>query len=110
LHFSWDERKNRANPRKHGISFQTAVLVFEGPYHLSTQDREVEGELRWQTIGMVQGKQIPLVAHTLSESVHDVTEEVVRIIIGAKSDTPGAKHLCPRHLKPLVASARLPRP
>jgi len=87
LQFTWDERKNRANRRKHGISFETAVLVFEDPDHLSIQDREVEGELRWQTIGMVQGKQILLVAHTLSESVREVNEEVIRII-SARKATP----------------------
>jgi len=87
LQFTWDERKDRANRRKHGISFETAALVFEDPYHLSARDREVEGELRWQTIGTVQGKQIVLVAHTLSESVHEVNEEVVRII-SARKATP----------------------
>ena len=87
MQFTWDERKNRANRRKHGISFETAVLVFEDPDHLSIQDREVEGELRWQTIGMVQGKQILLVAHTLSESVREVNEEVIRII-SARKATP----------------------
>lgn len=85
MQFTWDERKNRANRRKHGISFETAALVFDDPYHLSTQDREVEGELRWQTIGMVQGRQILLVAHTLSESVHEVNEEVIRIISARKA-------------------------
>jgi uncharacterized protein len=87
LQFTWDERKNRANRRKHGISFETAALVFDDPYHLSTQDRKVEGELRWQTIGMVQGKQILLVAHTLSGSVNEGGEEVIRII-SARKATP----------------------
>lgn len=87
MQFAWDERKNRANRRKHGISFETAALVFDDPYHLSTQDREVEGESRWQTIGMAQGKQILLVVHTLSESVHEVDEEVIRII-SARKATP----------------------
>ncbi len=84
MHFSWDERKNRANLRKHGVSFETAALVFDDPYHVSTQDREVEGELRWQTIGMVRGIQILLVAHNLAESGE---EEVVRII-SARKATP----------------------
>ena len=26
--FEWDEEKNRRNIKKHGISFNTAVLVF----------------------------------------------------------------------------------
>lgn len=85
MRFTWDERKNRLNKRKHGVSFETATLVFDDPYHLSRQDREVEGELRWQTIGMVKGIQILLVAHTVSESGD---EEVVIHIISARKATP----------------------
>lgn len=83
MRFTWDERKNRVNRRKHGISFETATLVFDDPYHLSRQDRDVGGESRWQTIGMVH-TQILLVAHTMSE-LGD--EEVVRII-SARKATP----------------------
>ena len=54
------KRKNRTNRRKHGISFETAVLVFNDPYQVSALDREVEGKLRWQTIGMVKGIQVLL--------------------------------------------------
>jgi len=84
LQFTWDERKNRANQRKHGISVETATLVFDDPYQISTQEREVEGELRWQTIGMVKGIQMLLVAHTVSESGD---EELIRII-SARKATP----------------------
>jgi uncharacterized protein len=50
--FTWDGRKNRANERKRGVSFETAVLVFDDPFHLSIQDREVEGEAQsvWRTL------------------------------------------------------------
>jgi len=84
LQFTWDDRKNRANQRKHGVSFETATLVFDDPYQISTQEREVEGELRWQTIGVVKGIQILLVAHTVSESAD---QEIVRII-SARKATP----------------------
>jgi ribonuclease toxin BrnT of type II toxin-antitoxin system len=46
VEFAWDEGKNRINKRKHGVSFDTAVLVFDDPYHLTRQDREVDGEPR----------------------------------------------------------------
>jgi uncharacterized DUF497 family protein len=29
--FAWDEKKNRINRRKHGISFETAARTFEDP-------------------------------------------------------------------------------
>jgi uncharacterized DUF497 family protein len=82
VEFTWDERKHRVNQRRHGISFDTAVLVFDDPYHVSVQDCEVEGELRWQTIGMVGGLHVLLVAHTVDED-----EEVVRIV-SARKATP----------------------
>lgn len=76
MQFAWDEAKNRSNRRKHGISFETAVRVFLDPLHLSRQDRIVEGEERWQTIGMVNRVLLILVAYTLV----DQEEEVIRII------------------------------
>ena len=80
MEFAWDERKNLANQRKHRISFETAVLVFDDPFHLSTPDREVDGEQRWQTLGMVQGIRVVLVAHTLDED-----PEVIRILSARKA-------------------------
>jgi len=29
VEFTWDERKNRVNQRKHRVSFETAIRVFE---------------------------------------------------------------------------------
>lgn len=82
MRFTWDERKNRANQSKHGLGFETAILVFDDPFHISVVDRELDGELRWQTIGMVRGIQILLVAHTVLESDG---EELVRIISARKA-------------------------
>ena len=50
--FSWDEAKNAANQRKHGVSFDAAKLVFDDPLHVTRQDRIEHGEQRWQTLGM----------------------------------------------------------
>jgi len=75
--FTWDENKNRSNYRKHGVFFETAVVVFDDPEFVMTRDRIVEDEERWQTIGLVEGVLLLLVAHTM-ESRDD--EEIVRII------------------------------
>jgi uncharacterized protein len=80
VEFTWDERKNRANERKHGISFETAILVFDDPYQLTYQDREIEGEPRWQTIGMVSGVHMLLVAHIVDED-----EGLIRILSARKA-------------------------
>jgi hypothetical protein len=84
VRFIWDERNNDANKRKHGVSFEIALLVFDDPYHLTRQDREVDGETRWQTIGFVNGIQVLLVAHTVEEADD---EETIRII-SARRATP----------------------
>jgi uncharacterized DUF497 family protein len=77
MRFVWDERKNRENRKKHGVSFETAQLVFDDPLHLSRRDREQNGEERWLTIGAVEGVVILIVARTNRE---EGDEEVIRII------------------------------
>jgi uncharacterized DUF497 family protein len=84
MRITWDERKNGSNQRKHGLSFETAVLVFDDPLHISVKDREVDGEERWQTIGTVGGVMMLLVVHTVED---EDEEEMVRII-SARKPTP----------------------
>ena len=55
MRFIWDEARNRRNRLKHKVSFETAALVFDDPNALNIQDRTVEGEERWQTLGLVGG-------------------------------------------------------
>lgn len=61
--FFWDIRKSRINLAKHGVSFETAQFVFSDPLQLSRQDRDENGEIRWQTLGLVC-EMLLLVAHT----------------------------------------------
>jgi len=42
LRFEWDENKNEANRKKHGISFEAAVRVFDDPNLLDFVER-IEG-------------------------------------------------------------------
>ena len=83
MKFVWDEAKNSANRRKHRVSFETAQLVFDDPYQLSMQDRIENGEQRWQTIGLVHGVALLLVAHTYIDADG---QETVRIISARKAD------------------------
>jgi uncharacterized protein (DUF4415 family) len=62
--FEWDENKAISNERKHGITFEDAMLVFEDPYVVSEPDRIVDGERRWPSIGLIHGALLLLVAHT----------------------------------------------
>lgn len=84
MQIEWDDKKNTANQAKHGVSFETASEVFDDPLALSVQDRHEEGEERWQTLGMVGGVVVLLVAHTYRASDNE-TEEVIRIISARKA-------------------------
>ncbi len=81
MRFSWDEAKNRANYRKHGVSFETAVRVFLDPLHLTKQDRVRDGELRWHTIGRVDDALLLIVAYTMV----DEDEEWLHVISARKT-------------------------
>jgi uncharacterized DUF497 family protein len=82
--FVWDDEKARANLRKHRVSFETAARVFTDPHALTVQDRIEGGEYRWQTLGMVDGITLLLVAHTLGEDPDG--EEVIRIISARRAN------------------------
>jgi uncharacterized DUF497 family protein len=81
--FEWEEAKAESNRRKHGVRFEVARLVFAVPYALTEQDRVKGGERRWQTIGLVGGIAILLVAHTVSEEGQD---EVLRIMSARRAN------------------------
>jgi uncharacterized protein len=84
--YVWDEAKNRANQRKHGISFKQAAQVFLDPFHVLIQDRFESGEERWQTFGVVDGVLLLMVARTIDDS--NELEEVIRIISARKATKP----------------------
>ncbi len=82
--FEWDPVKARANQRKHGVSFEMAQHVFDDPDAVANHDRIEGGERRWQTLGMVDGVLLLLVAHTV-EFVGD-DSEIIRIISARRAD------------------------
>jgi hypothetical protein len=84
MRFQWDPNKSRANLQKHGITFETASQAFDDPNQLSIQDRFEDREERWQTLGLINGIAVLIVAHTVM--IED-GEEVVRII-SARKATP----------------------
>ena len=90
MHFEWNQRKNQRNLAKHGVSFETARLVFDDPRAISIQDRHENSEERWQTLGRIDRAVILLVAHTFREG--EAGEEVVRII-SARKATPKERRI-----------------
>lgn len=59
--YSWNERKNRSNIARHGISFDDAKRIFEGPTVERVDDRFDYGEVRVYAIGLVTGLEITVV-------------------------------------------------
>ena len=63
--FEWDPAKAETNLRKHRVSFEIAARAFADPFAVTEQDRIEGEEYRWQTVGLVDGHLLLLVAHTV---------------------------------------------
>ena len=66
MRFEWDEDKAAINWRKHRVRFAAASEVFRDPFARFEQDQYVNGEERWQGLGVVGG-QLYFVAFTTEE-------------------------------------------
>ena len=75
--------KGGGKPRQARLSFETAVLVFDDPFHASKPDLHPDGD-RWYTIGLV-GLVLLLVIHTWPEAESEEGELVGRIISARKA-------------------------
>jgi hypothetical protein len=64
MQFEWDDNKNAANLKKHGISFDEAALIFKGIVLTRLDNREDYGETREISTGMIGGQTVVIVAHT----------------------------------------------
>lgn len=82
MRWTWDARKDSSNQRLHGLSFETAGLVFDDPLAASRLDASTDEE-RWQTVGAI-GRVIVIVVHTWPEP-DGSGEEVGRIISARKA-------------------------
>ena len=74
MKFEWDEAKNLANQKKHGVSFEEAESLFAADDYLELFDEEhSESEERFIAIGLIR-RGLIVVVWALSE------EETARII------------------------------
>lgn len=81
LRFEWDQRKNSANRRKHGVSFEEAATVFTDEHALLIADPDhSQSEDRFVLLGLCSSLRILVVCHCYQE-----TEELVRIISARKA-------------------------
>lgn len=82
MEFEWDEIKNEANKRKHGISFERASFVFNDINRIEIYDsiHSKIDEDRYITIGMV--RQILYVVFT----EHDDKTRIISARLADKSE------------------------
>jgi uncharacterized DUF497 family protein len=82
LGFEWDERKNQANRRKHGVSFEEARTVFSDERALLIHDPDhSEGEDRFVLIGFSAAMRTLVVCHCYREG-----GDRIRIISARKAN------------------------
>ena len=82
VRFIWDEKKNRANQRKHGVSFEEArtafydenATVYFDPDHSEDEDRFI-------LLGMSFKLRVLVVCHCYRQS-----DSVIRMISARKAD------------------------
>lgn len=60
--FEWDPEKNIINVRKHGLSFEEAASIFDGPVLTGPDDSA--GEVREKSFGLLGGMVVVCVIHT----------------------------------------------
>jgi uncharacterized DUF497 family protein len=73
MQFEWDEEKNQANIRKHGLDFADAWEVFSMPMLVALDDRADYDEDRWIGIGFLRAV-VAVVVYVESDA------DVIRII------------------------------
>ncbi|MGA9391639.1 MAG: BrnT family toxin [Candidatus Sulfotelmatobacter sp.] len=79
LSFEWDEEKNAANIRSHGIDFLDAALIFENPTIEAIEDRAEYREIRYLALGL-SGETVLHVVYTWRG------ENIVRIISARRAN------------------------
>ena len=68
MEFEWDSAKERANWSKHGVDFRTAAKVFLDANVIEFDDRDPRDELRFNAIGLVEGRML-FVVYTMRGAV-----------------------------------------
>jgi uncharacterized DUF497 family protein len=87
IRFEWDERKNRENKRKHGISFEEAQTVFLDENAIRYYDPDhSEDEDRFIMLGISFRLRMLLVCHCFRAD-----DKVIRIVSARKANKKEAE-------------------
>ena len=91
MRYIWDEDKNLRNCELHGIAFEDAARIFDGPTVERSDDRFDYGENRVYAIGVVNGLEITVI-------YTDRSEDARRIISASRSE-PHERRRYWRHME-----------
>jgi uncharacterized DUF497 family protein len=82
IRFEWDEKKNRENKRRHGVSFEEAQTVFFDENAIRYYDPDhSQDEDRFIMLGMSIRLRVLVVCHCYRSD-----DKVIRIISARKAD------------------------
>lgn len=89
IKFEWDENKNIANQKKHGISFEEAKTVFydENARLIADPDHSSDQEDRFILLGLSSSLRMLVVIHAYWED-----DKIIRIISARKASKNESKH------------------
>lgn len=81
LRFSWDDRKNKTNQKKHGISFEEAQTIFFDENAIEYYDPDhSENEDRFLMLGLSYRIRVLVVSYCLRRE-----DDEIRIILSRKA-------------------------
>jgi uncharacterized protein len=95
LRIEWDEAKNRANARKHKVSFEEAATVFSDERALLLGDPDhSDEEDRFVLLGLSATLRVLVVCHC-----YRANDDIIRIISARKATKPEAEVYAERWAK-----------
>ena len=82
LRFEWDKRKNRANIKKHKVSFEEAETVFKDENAIQYFDPDhSQDENRFIMLGLSYRLRVLVVCHCLRDSNSEISGGVCKAIL-----------------------------
>ena len=83
--FEWDEKKNRSNKAKHGLSFEVAIKAFDDRSALHEFNSTVGNEDREQITGRIEGGLLIVLVVYATKKRNQDDQEIYRIISARKA-------------------------
>ena len=91
MRYTWRADKNHRNRKRHGIAFEDAVQIFDGPTVEKIDNRFEYGEVRIYAIGVVNGVEITV--------IYTDTDDETRHLISAWRAEPHERRSYWKNLK-----------